>query len=600
MAHRANPVRPDIAPGASVPTVTPMSAVESPSDWLVLEAIDEAVPDIRAAALVCRKLRRTLMGGYRLAGGGTEIPETVSGHTPDGKPTRRSHLAIVPLVFAGFPYADGRVFGFAVIPPSGTALLGIPGFLHAFEATAPYDPGEERRVLTLKGAPLPGSLRLAPAGTTTKRSLSPEPYLRPARVWASVTPIVLDRHLKRKGDDEIHEIVAGACENAGLPRPDPDQIQTGRHSAIEGAPSARPSAGAPPWNHWKVPESLKTRSLVHAVIDFGRETSGPVLLGAGRFTGTRPVPRRRQLIMELRPADFAAFFRAIHGHDPFPWQQALVNSLAESDEWPDVMDLPTGSGKTAALDAAVFHLALRGDSPQRAALRIVLVVDRRLVVDDAHARAEMIADLLAHPADVAGGGQAVVAEVAGRLRSLAGGGEPPLVARRLRGGVPLEHDWARTPTQPTILCSTVDQVGSRLLFRGYGVSNRMQPVHAGLLGENSLILLDEGASVRTFPASAERCARHRRGWPEIGSALRYPWRACRATVCARAGRPHLPCPERPDRSTEAHRTERCPGGACRSLRESRLPHGGSVAARGCFSSRGRCRRQPRRSGARHL
>ena len=84
-----------------------------------------------------------------------------------------------------------------------------------------------------------------------------------------------------------------------------------------------------------------------------------------------------------------------------------------------------------------------------------------------------------------------VEEVARRLQCLAGEGAPPLVAQRLRGGAPLEHDWARTPTQPTILCSTVDQVGSRLLFRGYGVSDRMKPVHAGLLGVDSLILLDE-------------------------------------------------------------------------------------------------------------
>ena len=196
--------------------------------------------------------------------------------------------------------------------------------------------------------------------------------------------------------------------------------------------------------------------------------------------------------MQLRPADFAHYFRVIHCHDPFPWQQALVDRLAADDRWPPVLDLPTGAGKTATLDVAVFHLALRVDTPWDAALRIALVVDRRLVVDDAFERATRIARGLAEPPSDAATGSAVVREVARRLRHLAGGGDAaPLVACRLRGGAPLEHDWARTPTQPTILCSTVDQVGSRLLFRGYGVSNRMRPVHAGLLGEDSLILLDE-------------------------------------------------------------------------------------------------------------
>lgn len=197
--------------------------------------------------------------------------------------------------------------------------------------------------------------------------------------------------------------------------------------------------------------------------------------------------------MDLGAVHFADFFRAIHDCAPFPWQQALVDHLAEDDDWPGggVLDLPTGSGKTAALDAAVFHLALRFESPARAALRIALVVDRRLVVDDAYGRAKKIACRLEKPEKVPTDQRPVVAEVARRLQCLAGDGEPPLVARRLRGGAPLEPDWARTPTQPTILCSTVDQVGSRLLFRGYGVSNRMKPVHAGLLGTHSLILLDE-------------------------------------------------------------------------------------------------------------
>ena len=195
--------------------------------------------------------------------------------------------------------------------------------------------------------------------------------------------------------------------------------------------------------------------------------------------------------MELGAADFADFLQAIHGHDPYPWQQALVDQLAEGDEWPDVLDLPTGVGKTAAIDAAVFHLALQFKSPGRAALRMALVVDRRLVVDDAYERAKKIACVLNDPAQVKDPRRPVVDEVAARLKHLAGDGEPPLVAQRLRGGAPLESDWARTPTQPTILCSTVDQVGSRLLFRGYGVSNRMKPVHAGLLGTHTLILLDE-------------------------------------------------------------------------------------------------------------
>ena len=201
--------------------------------------------------------------------------------------------------------------------------------------------------------------------------------------------------------------------------------------------------------------------------------------------------------MDLVAADFAIFFRAIHGCPPFPWQQRLVDLLAEGDEWPDVLDLPTGSGKTAALDAAVFHMALRFECPARAALRIALVVDRRLVVDDAHKRAtkiEKALDEAARAAEAECGVPALygpVVEVARRLQRLAGDGELPLVASRLRGGAPLESDWARTPTQPTILCSTVDQVGSRLLFRGYGVSDRMKPVHAGLFGQHSLILLDE-------------------------------------------------------------------------------------------------------------
>jgi CRISPR-associated endonuclease/helicase Cas3 len=221
--------------------------------------------------------------------------------------------------------------------------------------------------------------------------------------------------------------------------------------------------------------------------------------------------------------DFVAFFTAIWGVNPFPWQRDLLQRLAtgkdilrgylgERGQWPNVLDLPTGSGKTAALDIAVFHLVLEAaNGPDRCApLRIAFVVDRRLIVDDAFARAERLCkalgwslledqdvrELEARSPELANDihrarAEPVVKHAALRLCKLAGPDQPPLIARSLRGGAPREDDWVRTPVQPTILCSTVDQVGSRLLFRGYGVSDRMKPIHAGLLGSDCLILLDE-------------------------------------------------------------------------------------------------------------
>jgi CRISPR-associated endonuclease/helicase Cas3 len=93
--------------------------------------------------------------------------------------------------------------------------------------------------------------------------------------------------------------------------------------------------------------------------------------------------------MTLTPDDFADFFQEVYGYEPFPWQIRLLRQVAQTGKWPETLALPTGSGKTTAIDIAVFHLAIEADrgTARRAPVRIAFVVDRRLVVDDAHKHA---------------------------------------------------------------------------------------------------------------------------------------------------------------------------------------------------------------------
>ena len=64
---------------------------------------------------------------------------------------------------------------------------------------------------------------------------------------------------------------------------------------------------------------------------------------------------------ELGPDHFPAFFAAVHGQPPFPWQTRLARQVVETGRWPSLLDLPTGTGKTAAIDVAVFHLGCQAE-----------------------------------------------------------------------------------------------------------------------------------------------------------------------------------------------------------------------------------------------
>lgn len=253
--------------------------------WLVLEHVDGEMPDLRAAALVSKALRSALMAGYKQAGQEAAIPTTVSGHAADGSPSPNPHLAIAPLAFIGSQFADASVFGFALIPPESEKLLDDEGFRDAIRGIAKWNEEEERRDLQLKAHGFDVVLSLSQQSEL--RSLDPAPYVAVAKTWATCTPIVLDRHLKAAGnverEAEIAELLRQACLNIGLP--EPTRIAPGKHSAVIGAPSAYPSGSAPRWTGWRLPKSLASRQLTHAVVQFDAPVRGPVIVGAGRFSG---------------------------------------------------------------------------------------------------------------------------------------------------------------------------------------------------------------------------------------------------------------------------------------------------------------------------
>ncbi len=271
--------------------------------WLVLEHVSGEMPDLRACALVAKSIRDTLLSGYQRIGLGNAIPEVVSGHDASTAPARIPHLAIIPLPFAGFAYADGHVMGFALVPPRDSSILDDSLFRKALRTLAPIDERRGRRLLTVSARRATGigeafSIALSPTFEVSKQSLDPAAYIGRHSSFATVTPIALDRHLKEIGrarEIEITAQIAAACRNIGLP--EPEKIVTDKHSAIEGAPSAHPSANSPSWMRWRLPQSLASRQLIHAVISFPEPVDGPVILGAGRFLGLglcRPLHSGRQ------------------------------------------------------------------------------------------------------------------------------------------------------------------------------------------------------------------------------------------------------------------------------------------------------------------
>jgi CRISPR-associated protein Csb2 len=124
-------------------------------------------------------------------------------------------------------------------------------------------------------------------------TLRPARWCRGAKVWASVTPVALDKYpgflfgRARKTDDEVARTekalsearasLRQSCVNIGLPAP--VGVDVARFSWVE--PSPPVSAFVSPKRAHQKPLHV----LAHVRLDFDEEVRGPVLLGRQRYLG---------------------------------------------------------------------------------------------------------------------------------------------------------------------------------------------------------------------------------------------------------------------------------------------------------------------------
>ena len=193
------------------------------------------------------------------------------------------------------------------------------------------------------------------------------------------------------------------------------------------------------------------------------------------FPGMTDSSTRRPAPAACGPAH-VPHFEEIVGRAPYPWQRRIYGKFVEGDV-PEAVDIPTGLGKTLCV---LLFLLARVRNPALPT-RVVYVVDRRAIVDQTAGAIQGWVDRIAE-----------LPALAGEFGSCAAfPSDRPVRLGVLRGGMADDGEWRVDPARPAVVVGTVDMIGSRVLFSGYGDGRSRRPMHAGLLGHDSIVMLDE-------------------------------------------------------------------------------------------------------------
>lgn len=240
---------------------------------------------LESCGIVAEAMRRELMSRWPGPG---PLPEWLSGHAPDGSPSKLPRPAYLPLGFVGHEHADGHLLGVAIAFPRDfdpAAIQVLFELLGQHDGNNPHEIAEgvpylsvEVRNPHLQNAVI-GRLELElderPEGRR-QTTLKAHTWTAPAQTWATVTPVMLPQFPK-PGKFEPEEVVAQACVDAGYP--EPVAVRVSFAPLVPGVPHSRAFHVRP--RHGGRPP----RPLTHAEITFPTQVRGPVLIGAGRYAG---------------------------------------------------------------------------------------------------------------------------------------------------------------------------------------------------------------------------------------------------------------------------------------------------------------------------
>ncbi|MEW6682209.1 MAG: type I-U CRISPR-associated helicase/endonuclease Cas3 [Nitrospirota bacterium] len=204
---------------------------------------------------------------------------------------------------------------------------------------------------------------------------------------------------------------------------------------------------------------------------------------------------------------FEEAFRSLTGFSPMRWQCRLFKRFVDND-LPKACDIPTGLGKTSVM--VIWLLALARQAEDGRVLlprRLVYIVNRRTVVDQATAVVERIRHRLLEPEAPTWQDHAdTLKGIASVLCRICASEEGPIGISTLRGELADNEEWKTDPTRPAVIVGTIDIIGSKLLFSGYGDGRYGRIHHAGLIGQDALIVHDEAHLTPAFSELLRRIA----------------------------------------------------------------------------------------------